>query len=68
MTTNRLPADAALLTGAARLANLPLSDARAQELVPALDGVFQMLAVLDAAELGDTPPAAAYRAQWPQQE
>lgn len=69
MTTTRLPADAALLTGAARLADLPLPEGRAAELLPAADMVFQLLEGLSPEALGNTPPAAAYNAQWaPPQE
>lgn len=65
MTTSRLPVDTALLAGAARLADLPLPAARATGLLPAADMVFQLLEGLSPDALGDTPPAAAYNAQWP---
>jgi hypothetical protein len=56
--------DPPLLQAAARLARLPLSDDRAAALLPALDGVFQMLAALDQASLGETAPAFSFKARW----
>jgi hypothetical protein len=53
-----------LLEAAARLANLPLTPARAAELVPSMDGVFQLLDALNQAALGETAPAFAFRANW----
>ena len=64
MSQSRVPPDAALLEAAARLANLPLSPERAAQLVPAMDGVFQMLDALNQGALGETAPAFAYRAKW----
>ena len=60
----RCPVDSALLESAARLANLPLSAERAVQLVPAMDGVFQLLDTLDQSSLGETAPAFAFRASW----
>lgn len=60
----RYPSDPALLEAAARLANLPLTPQRAAQLVPAMDGVFQMLDALDQGALGETPPAFAFHAKW----
>jgi len=64
MSQRRPPSDPALLEAAARLANLPLSPERAAQLVPAMDGVFQMLDALDQGALGETAPAFAFRARW----
>ena len=64
MLKPRCPTDPALLEAAARLANLPLTPARAEELVPAMDGVFQLLDALNQAALGETAPAFAFRANW----
>jgi hypothetical protein len=55
-------ADPALLEAAARLAGLALTPQRAAQLVPAMDGVFQMLDALDQGALGDTAPAFAFQA------
>ncbi|NDG40419.1 MAG: hypothetical protein EBY28_13820 [Betaproteobacteria bacterium] len=60
----RYPTDPALLEAAARLANLPLTPARAVELAPSMDGVFQLLDALNQAALGETAPAFAFRANW----
>ena len=64
MLKPRCSTDPALLEAAARLANLPLTPARAEELVPAMDGVFQLLEALNQAALGEIAPAFAFRANW----
>lgn len=64
MAKSRFPSDAALLEAAARLVNLPLSAERAVQLVPAMDGVFQLLDALDQRTLGETAPAFAFNAKW----
>lgn len=64
MSNTRVPADAALLETAARLAKLPLSAERASELVPAVSNVFALLDLLDQSGLGETPPASAFQAKW----
>jgi hypothetical protein len=60
----RPPVDSQRLETAARLAGLELTSDRAQELLPAMSGVFAMLDALDAPGLGETAPAAAFQAQW----
>ncbi len=64
MSNPRYPTDVALLQVAARLANLPLPAERAAELVPAMDGVFQLLDALHQGSLGETAPAFAFQAKW----
>lgn len=64
MTSLRLPTDQALVVAAARLADLPLSSERAAQLVPVMDGVFQLLDALDPGTLQETAPASAFRASW----
>ena len=61
---NRVPTDPDLLQAAARLGNLPLTPARAAELVPVMEGVFGMLDSLDQGSLGETAPACAFNAAW----
>ncbi len=64
MSKPRCPTDPALIESAARLASLPLTPARAVELAPAMDGVFQLLDALNQAELGETAPAFSFHAHW----
>ena len=64
MSKTRFPTDAALLEAAARLANLPRPAERAAELVPAMDGVFQLRDALNRGSLGETAPAFAFQAKW----
>lgn len=45
-------------------ARLDLSADRAAAVVPALDGILQLLDSLDEVELGEGAPAFAYRAKW----
>lgn len=61
---NRTPVDPKLIEAAARLADLPLTAARAAELVPAVNDTFGALDALARSTLGDVQPAFAYRAQW----
>ncbi len=60
----RNPADAALVTAAARLAGWDPGPGRLAELVPAMSGFYSLLDLLHRDELGDTPPATAFQAQW----
>jgi Asp-tRNA(Asn)/Glu-tRNA(Gln) amidotransferase C subunit len=60
----RLPSDKALIEAAARLANLPLTAQRAEQLVPVMDDIFQMLDALEQLSLGEAAPAFAYQAKW----
>jgi hypothetical protein len=60
----RTPADASLIEAAAKLADLTLDPERAAQLVPAMDGFYALLDPLHGTELGDTPPAIAFRASW----
>lgn len=62
--TGRTPTDIELLAAAARLTSLPLSRERLEQLVPAMDGFYALLDPLDRADLGETPPAFAFRAAW----
>lgn len=60
----RVPADPQLLESAARLTGLELSPERVAELVPAMDGFYQLLGALDRPDLGESAPAFAFRARW----
>lgn len=62
--SQRVPADPRLLEAAAQLAGLPLTEARIAQLVPDVSGFFQLLDTLHAKDLGETPPAIAFRARW----
>jgi hypothetical protein len=64
MNKSRFPSEPALLESAARLSNLSLSGERAAQLVPAMDGVFQLLDALHQAPLAETAPAFAFKARW----
>jgi len=61
--SKRVPADQKLLEQAARLADLPLGPQRLEQLVPEMNGFFQLLDVLHSGDLGETPPAIAFRAR-----
>lgn len=54
---------AAVLT-MARQVNLPIADARAAELVPLLQNVFQMLDRLEPQDLGEVSPSFSFKAKW----
>jgi hypothetical protein len=60
----RVPTDPKLLEAAARLADLPLTDERIAQLVPAMDGFYALLDALHRGDLGEAPPAIAFRAKW----
>ena len=60
----RTPTNAGTLTTLAGNARLELSPERAAALVPALNGVLELLDSLDEVKLGETAPAFAYRAKW----
>jgi Asp-tRNA(Asn)/Glu-tRNA(Gln) amidotransferase C subunit len=64
MSKPRHPADRALLEAAARLANLPLTAERAEQLVGPVDGVFQLLDALHRSPLDEIAPAFAFQAKW----
>ena len=48
----------------AKTARLDLPEDRYALQAETLTGIFQMLDALDGVELGETPPAFAYRAKW----
>jgi hypothetical protein len=60
----RVPTDPMLLQAAARIADLPLSAERIAQLVPAMDGFYQLLDALHQCDPGETAPAFAFRAKW----
>jgi Asp-tRNA(Asn)/Glu-tRNA(Gln) amidotransferase C subunit len=47
-----------------RAARLPLSDDRKEAMAETMPGIFELLNALDGVDLGETPPAIAYRAKW----
>ncbi len=49
---------------ACRTARLDLSVERRSVVGPALEGVYALVDMLDAVELGETPPATAFDARW----
>lgn len=60
----RTPTNAPMIEAAAKIADLPLSPERIAELVPAMDGFYTLLDALHQGDLGETPPAIAFRAKW----
>lgn len=62
--SSRVPTDPKLIEAAARLAALTLSPERIAQLVPAMTGFYTLLDALDQGDLGETPPAMAFRAKW----
>lgn len=62
--SQRTPTDLKLLEAAARLADLPLDPQRLAQLQPDVNGFFQLLDALHSSDLGETPPAIAFRARW----
>lgn len=60
----RTPVDPKLLEAAARLANLELTPARAEELVPVMNAIYGLLDTLDQSALGEAAPAFAFQAKW----
>ncbi len=49
---------------ACRSARLVLSVERRAAVGPALEGVYGLIDMLDAVQLGETPPATAFNARW----
>lgn len=62
----RTPTDPDLLAAAARLAGVQFAPDRYAQLVPAMNGFYQLLDALHWGELGETPPAFGFRACGPQ--
>ncbi len=60
----RTPTDPSMIEAAAKLGDLPLSPDRIAELVPSMDGFYALLDALHQGDLGETPPAIAFRAKW----
>lgn len=58
----RIPTDPELLAAAARLAGVQFAPDRYAQLVPAMNGFYQLLDKLHRGELGETPPAIGFRA------
>ncbi|MEM8752468.1 MAG: Asp-tRNA(Asn)/Glu-tRNA(Gln) amidotransferase subunit GatC [Pseudomonadota bacterium] len=65
-----MPSDSKILLtsadvlAAARLARLNLGDDRADVVAPALDGILQSFDLLDAVDLGETPPTNSFDPRW----
>lgn len=55
------PADIPALAKAARL---QLGAARVDIAAPALDGMLQLIDLLDDVDIGETPPTNSFRAAW----
>jgi Asp-tRNA(Asn)/Glu-tRNA(Gln) amidotransferase C subunit len=62
--TDRTPVSAARLGELLAAARLRLPEDRHEGLRQSLDGVEQLLGVLDEVDVGETPPAAVYDARW----
>lgn len=60
----RTPVNADLVAAAARIGGLAPGAERVAQLVPAMDGFYTLLDALHRDELGETPPAIAFQAQW----
>ena len=63
---NRTPTDPDLLTAAARLAGVQISPTRHAQLMPAMNEFYHLLDALHLGDLGETPPAIAFRAHGPE--
>ena len=63
---HRTPTDPDLLTAAARLAGVHIAPARYAQLMPAMNDFYQLLDTLHRGDLGETPPAIAFRAHGPE--
>lgn len=62
--SHRVPTDPKLLESAARVGGVELTTERLAQLAPAMDGFYAMLDALHECDLGETPPAFAFRAKW----
>lgn len=62
--SSRVPTDPVLIEAAARLGALKLSPERIAQLVPAMNEFYALLDALDQGDLGEAPPAVAFRAKW----
>jgi hypothetical protein len=60
----RTPVAPDLLAAAARLSGIDPSPERLAQLVPAMNDFYGLLDALHRGELGETPPAIAFRAKW----
>ena len=61
---DRIPVKKEDIATLAKAARLDLPEDRTQLMAETMDGIFQLLDTLDGFELGETPPAFAYRAKW----
>lgn len=64
MSTNARSFQGQAFENACRNARLELSAERRSVVGPALEGVYALIDLLDAVELGETPPATAFDARW----
>ena len=62
--TPRTPVTADLVAMAARIGGLEPGAERLAQLAPAMDGFYTLLDALHRDELGETPPAFAFQADW----
>lgn len=60
----RIPTDLESLAAVARISGIAPSAERLAQLVPAMDEFYGLLDALHQSELGETPPAIAFRAKW----
>jgi len=61
---DRIPPTKQEIATLAKAARLDLPEDRTRLLAETMDGIFQLLDSLDGVDLGETPPAFAYRAKW----
>lgn len=60
----RTPVSLDMVAMAARIGGLEPSTERLAQLTPAMDGFYSLFDALHRDDLGETPPAFAFQAQW----
>ena len=61
---DRIPVTKQAIATLTQAARLDLPEDRTQLMAETMDEIFELLDTLDGVELGETPPAFAYRAKW----
>jgi len=64
MSTSARPFQGEAFEHACRTARLDLTAERRAVVGPTLEGIYALIDLLDAVELGETPPATAFDARW----
>ncbi len=52
------------IDGLTKAARLRLGEGRAEIVAPALDGMLQLMDLLDDVDVGETPPTNSFNATW----